>query len=108
MGLAADGVGAEEGVCEVTIPVVFIHKGGQDYLRTAIEQAKRYGNYVVLLGNEESTRFDVEHHRYADYWHGARTFERLPFKNMFSNHSDFELFCFQRYFAIRDLAFEKG
>lgn len=91
----------------MTIPVVFTHRGPQDYVGIAVEQAKRYGNYVVLLGNEENAHLDVEHHDNADYWHGADVFERL-YKHMSGNHRELELYCFQIYFVARNLALEKG
>jgi len=89
------------------IPVVFTHRGPQEYVQIAIDQAKRYGNYVVLLGNDENKHFNVEHYNDADYWQGADLFETF-YTHMSSNHEALELYCFQLYFAARNLAWEKG
>ena len=89
------------------IPVVFTHRGPQEYIQIAIDQAKRYGNHVILLGNDENQHFDVEHYNDADYWQGADLFERL-YTHMSGNHRTLELYCFQLYFAARNLALEKG
>ncbi len=85
------------------IPVVFCHEGNQEYLNTAIEQAKRHNDIVVLLGDSENARSDV---RYSSWEHWKSPEFQRVYKHMSTNHEEFELRCFQRWFAIERWARE--
>lgn len=95
----------------MTLPIVFVHKGASPYVPYALHQARAYnpGARVVLLGDEaacgmarpeERVRLDA-HMRTAEAF--ARTY-----KNLSTNALGFELFCFQRWFALRDWMHAEG
>lgn len=48
------------------LPVLFLHRGRHAYLQKAIHQAKRMGNYVILIGDAQMDGVD-EFHSIADY-----------------------------------------
>jgi len=48
------------------IPVLFIHAGNQEYLRTAIDQAKRYNERVALIGGASNSGFTEDHTLWAE------------------------------------------
>jgi hypothetical protein len=87
------------------IPVVFIHRGGQEYLRTAIKQASRR-NEVALLGDQSN-----RHLNGLCYWFDWSEFTKRDrsfrdflgsYVQMSSGHGEFELAWFERWFAIRN------
>lgn len=89
------------------IPVILTHRGNQLYLRTAIEQAKRRNERVVLIGDETNRDFGAEHYLNADYWEGAAEFEKV-YRHMSHNPYAQELYCFQIYFVLRDFCQAHG
>lgn len=74
----------------VEIPVVFIHKGKSDYLPIVIEQAEKR-NKVYLISDDNI-------HQYQDK---AEQFKKL-YTHMSTLPEQFELFCFQRWFILRE------
>lgn len=80
------------------IPVVFIHRGGQEYLSTALEQAA-IRNGVVLLGDNDTLwrNFDFM----AELLVGAKDFDEA-YVHMSTNPEPFERFCFHRWFALAE------
>jgi hypothetical protein len=87
-------------VIKEMIPIVFIHKGNQNYLKYAIESAKENGLSVYLLGNQ-SNEMLTENWRCISECIDKRfkLFEQL-YVHMSSNSEKFELGCFERYFAL--------
>jgi len=81
------------------IPVILTHRGNQDYVRTAIEQAQLRNQRVILIGDEGNMA--AEHYLNADYWEGAAEFAKV-YKHMSHNPEPQELYCFQIYFVLRD------
>lgn len=81
----------------MTIPVVFIHKGDQDYLKTAIEQARGRNRRVVLIGDDSNASFAPEHQGWDEFWnaHFADVYQHMTF-----NHQDFTLRSMQRWYAL--------
>lgn len=83
------------------IPIIIYHEGNQTYLQECIDQAKKYNNTVILIGDESNKDMN------ADYWYDAaeleieewREFADL-FYNMSKNSAKFELQCFKRFFMI--------
>jgi hypothetical protein len=84
------------------IPVVFIHKGYQDYLGYTLKQANK-NNEVVLIGDTNPSV-------------NSRTFEFEPISNNFGECDefrkhyqhlnttpiDYEIFCYQRWFILKN------
>ena len=87
------------------IPVILTHRGNQDYVRTAIEQAQLRNQRVILIGDEGNTA--AEHYLNADYWEGAGEFAKV-YRHMSHNPEPQELYCFQIYFVLRDWARAHG
>lgn len=82
------------------IPVVFIHNGAQEYLKCAIESAKKLDNEIVLLG-DETNKFLSDKWYDMDMLAGKRyeSFKK-DYVHMSTNSYEFELACFKRYFSL--------
>ncbi|MCM1236228.1 MAG: hypothetical protein NC489_39615 [Ruminococcus flavefaciens] len=83
------------------VPIVIYHEGRPSYLRECINQAKKFNNTVILIGDESNrdmnsddwyNEADLE----TDEWH---EFSEM-FCNMSTNPAKFELQCFKRFFMI--------
>jgi hypothetical protein len=74
--------------------VVIIHDGDQDYLRTALDRARRAGNTVAHL-------------RFARMSPGWLRFE-AAYRHMSTHARIFELRCFQRFFVMQQLMQDQG
>ncbi|GIM27382.1 hypothetical protein CPJCM30710_00480 [Clostridium polyendosporum] len=84
------------------IPVVFIHNGGQEYIKYALNSAKKYNSIVHLIGDESNSN-------YWDHFSNSSFYDLKDFKNfseeymhMSTNSYLFELNCFKRYFLLRE------
>ena len=86
------------------MPIVFTHRSNSDYLKYSLAQAKSINpqSTVFLLGDAANNVYDfVEHHFMDDYFGGAVEFGKV-YKHYSTHPWDFELICFQRWFALRD------
>jgi hypothetical protein len=84
--------------------IVFIHQGNDDYLSVALCCARRSNPEadIFLLGDESNNVFDfVRHYDIKDYSDGANQLAKV-YKHFSSNSYQFELFCIQRWFVLRD------
>src|SRR5437870_5654360 len=94
-----------------SIPIVFFHKGDAWYLWYTLRQARLTNPEapIYLLGDVHCRRYD----RFAEfvdlrpYDAAAREFAGL-YVHLSTNHADFELVCFQRWFVLREFMREKG
>lgn len=84
------------------IPVVFIHRGNQEYLDIALRQAKQWNPEVILLGDASNSQLGFEHCRYDSLFGRASRFTSL-YQHMSTNPRNFELFCIQRWFVLAGL-----
>lgn len=95
----------------MTLPIVFVHKGASHYVPYALHQARAYnpGARVVLLGDEAACGMARPEERVSltDHMGTAEAFART-YKNLSTNTFEFELFCFQRWFALRDWMHAEG
>lgn len=91
------------------LPIIFIHTGSQFYLKNAIANAIAFnpnGN-VILLGDKSNAHFEKLFNRQLKHYY-IHDFMKLAFEfkdcyiHMSSNHYDYELFCFQRWFIVRE------
>lgn len=92
----------------VSIPIVFIHQGDDKFLHYSIKQAQTSNpkSQVMLLGdnaNRMITPDHVHHYNIDDYREGAIAFASL-YQHQSVNSYEYELFCFQRWFILRDFA----
>lgn len=84
------------------IPVVFVHRGSQEYLSTALCQARQWNPKVILLGDTSNKQLGSEHYRYDSLFGRASHFDSL-YRHMSTNSRGFELFCIQRWFVLAGL-----
>ncbi len=87
-------------------PIILIHRGDSFYLAHTIAQARSSNpdSRLILLGDRSNSFYlGVEHHRYEDYFDGAREFADLFTYEYFPTYQyPWILFCHQKYFALRD------
>jgi hypothetical protein len=89
----------------MSLPIIFIHTNYKDYLIYSLLQAK-YSNPdspIILLGDSTNDCYSfIEHRKILDYYSTAREFAKI-YKHFHSlNSYQNELFCFQRWFMLRD------
>lgn len=83
--------------------IIFVHKGKSYYLELAIAQAKKFNptSEILLFGDHSNKDIkDVTHHDIRNYFDLASDFDKVFFNNS-PNRRSYELFCFQRWFVIR-------
>ena len=81
------------------IPVVFIHFGHSDHLPVVIEQAKKWSDQVIVMGDTANgTRTIPVEDFSADIQEFTKTYEHLS-----TNGHNVELFCMTRWLALRNL-----
>lgn len=89
----------------MSIPVVFIHKGDHFYLNYSLSQIKITNpNNPIYLITDSSVpkRFDfVNYININDHFKGAQEFAGI-YKHMSTNGYVNELFCFQRWFVLKE------
>ena len=82
------------------IPVVYIHSGAQDYLRCAIESARKLNSEVILLGNEANKSFSNQWFDMDELAGERYEAFKKTYVHMSTNPYEFELVCFKRYFSL--------
>lgn len=88
----------------MSIPIIFIHYGDSDYLKYSLMQAKKSNpqSDVMLIGYRINERYDLaRHENITDYDESAKDFAKY-YVHLSPNGYDYELFCFQRWFILRD------
>ena len=87
----------------MAIPIILIHRSNSNYLPYTIAQAKWTNprSRLFLLG-DESNRYElVDHKVIADYMDSATQFAQV-YRHLSTNPVEYELFCFQRWFILKD------
>jgi len=82
----------------MTIPVVFVHEGDQDYLKVAIRQARRRNSRVVLIGDKSNGSFGADEHglvKQLRSQHFADTYQHMS-----HNHAEGALRGMMRWFVL--------
>lgn len=85
--------------------IIFLHKGSAYYLSIAVAQAKKTNPNVeiILLGDKLNENvYGCKHYHLTNYFKEAGYFAK-KFVNYSPNPKDYELFCFQRWFVIKEL-----
>ncbi|WP_301171205.1 hypothetical protein [Brevibacillus nitrificans] len=90
----------------MSLPIVFIHRGDDEYLAYALAQAKwsNPNSPIFLLGkpvNQQFAQNGVIHVRIDDYMGTAANFAKV-YKHIHYMPFEYNLFCFQRWFILRD------
>jgi hypothetical protein len=89
----------------MSLPIIFIHTNYKDYLIYSLLQAKcsNPASPIILLGDSTNDCYSfIEHRNILDYYSNAKEFAKVykHFNNL--NPYQNELFCFQRWFILRD------
>lgn len=90
------------------IPVILIHKGFQEYVKYNVLQATK-NNPVILLG-DTNPNLDINNFEFVNYHNlldGVDSF-RLKYLHLSTNPFEYELFCYQRWFILRNFMKERG
>ncbi|QRG69330.1 hypothetical protein [Brevibacillus choshinensis] len=90
----------------MSLPIVFIHRGDDDYLAYALAQARSSNPHspIFLLGkpiNQPFAQNGVIHVMMDDYMEPAANFAKV-YKHIHYMPYEYNLFCFQRWFVLRD------
>ncbi|MUG96750.1 hypothetical protein F7734_32190 [Scytonema sp. UIC 10036] len=88
------------------LPIVVLHRGYSAYVPYCLAQAKVFNpkSDIVLLGDDKNSFINYIHHeRIENYDDEAKEFEKVySEKHMSFNNYQYELFCFQRWFVIKN------
>ncbi|PSB30672.1 tetratricopeptide repeat protein [Stenomitos frigidus] len=87
----------------MAIPIILIHRSNSNYLPYTIAQAKWTNpkSRLFFIG-DESNRYElVEHDFFAKYMDAATEFAHV-YRHLSTNPIEYELFCFQRWFILKD------
>ena len=89
----------------MSLPIIFIHTGNASYLWFSLRQARIFhpDSEIILLGDSENRHFPFisHHHNLSDFFEGAGLFASV-YQHLSVNKLEFERFCFQRWFVLRD------
>lgn len=93
-----------------TRPVIFFHKGADDYVYDVLDHAGKVCGHrnIVLLGDESNRGYTSNWYSFDDYCKGeAEEFAQI-YNHISETSYEFELTCFQRHFALYAFMQEKG
>lgn len=92
----------------MTIPIVFIHLGNQEYVYRTVNYARQRSSRVVLLGDQSNIMRGIEHVDLST----LRSSDLDEFQNHFVNYSTnsayIEFLCFARMFYLREWMIRNG
>ncbi len=93
-----------------TRPIIFFHKGADDYVYDVLEHAGKVCGHrnIILLGDESNRGYTSNWYSFDDYCKGeAEEFAKI-YNHISEAPYEFELTCFQRHFALYAFMQEKG
>lgn len=88
----------------MSIAIVLIHQNNSYYLPYSLSQVRSTNPEanIYLLGDRRNSHYrEVVSANLFDYFDGAKKFEEV-YKHLSTNPINYELFCFQRWFILRD------
>lgn len=91
----------------MSIPIIFMHYGNSDYLQYSLLQAKKSNpeSDVVLIGDESNNKYSFVKHANINSNLSGKEFAKI-YQHMSLNNYEYELFCIQRWFILRDFMAE--
>jgi hypothetical protein len=93
------------------LPIVFLHYGRGDYLPFTMGRAKmiNLNSPLCLIGDDHNRGFlpFAQHFNMNDYARQAVEFEKI-YRHLSPNGRGYELFCFLRWFLLRDFMLSHG
>ena len=87
----------------IDIPVIIVHRGNQDYLKTCIMHATNHGNKIILIGDKSNRNLLSHNCKWVDYEElisEKMTYFDSMYKHMSPNPYEYEKFCFDRHFIV--------
>ncbi|GAB3275734.1 hypothetical protein GCM10027347_49210 [Larkinella harenae] len=93
------------------IPIIFIHKNYSPYLEFTLRQAvfSNPRSPIHLLGDTQNDRFPfLSHHLITDYLNEESDQFTKVYQHSSPNHYDYELFCFVRWYLVKELMKREG
>lgn len=94
----------------MSVPIFFVNQGNSFYLKYTLKQAKYFNNEskIYLLGDATNNVYPfIKHINLNKYQSSAQLFAGI-YKHRSTNPHEYELFCFQRWFYIRDFLRENN
>ena len=93
-------------------PLIYIHQGYSWYIPVCLDNARHFhSGDIVFIGDafagKVSRLHGVEYARLSGFLEGARAFQP-HYRHHSSLGADFELFCIQRWFILRDFMRARG
>jgi len=84
------------------IPIVIFHIGYTDYLKFALNTAKKFNEEVILIGDQSNKKIWNNHYNALDL--SSKIYDNFLnlYKSMSSYKQDYEIFIFQRFFCLRE------
>ena len=83
------------------IRVCFVHKGNSSFLQYAVSQARSCGYLPVIIGDQDAKCEFAEFHDIAEFSTDIESFRSI-YSHISANPFDYEIFCFERWFIIRN------
>jgi len=87
----------------MTVPVILLHRGPQEYVKYVAEQARRFDNEVFVLGDASVS---CRTHDINDY--DMDMSFRSVYEHLSTNSFEIELLCFTRWFALYEFMRSHG
>lgn len=90
----------------MSLPIVFMHRGDDEYLAYSLSQAmwSNPSSPILLFGKPANQKFaqnGITHVMMDDYMGSAREFAKV-YRHIHHMPYEYNLFCFQRWFILRD------
>ncbi|KAA9356711.1 hypothetical protein [Larkinella humicola] len=93
------------------IPIIFVHQRYSFYLEYTLRQAAHSNpdSPIHLLGDVENNRFPfLIHHNVSDLLNPETDWFKSVYQHQSPNHYDYELFCFVRWYLVKELMRREG
>ena len=85
------------------IPIIIFHIGNQKYLELVINQAHKYNNEVILIGDEHNKHLCENHYNYNKTQNHYNTDFTKYYKHISPNNEPFEKICIERWICILNI-----
>ncbi|WP_138991941.1 hypothetical protein [Larkinella sp. C7] len=93
------------------IPIIFVHQHYSFYLEYTLRQAAHSNpdSPIHLLGDADNNRFPfLIHHNVSDLLNSETDWFKSVYQHQSPNHYDYELFCFVRWYLVKELMRREG
>ena len=87
------------------LPLILIHKGNDEYVQIAINQAKFFGNDVIVISDNQFK--NCKNYQLKNYDKSSNKFKK-HYTHLSTNSYDYELFCFERWFILYEFMYKES